>query len=222
MSLVIVFDLDDTLYLERDYVRSGFQAVGGWAARNLGISDFAARAQDRFESGMREGIFDAILSESRCGESVAPLVEVYRDHRAAITLLEDASACLNGLRGTIPCALITDGASRVQRQKVAALGLEWMSPVIVTDEHGIEFRKPNRFAFEKMESNFGGKRSRFVYVGDNPKKDFAVPLELGWIAIRIRRPGGLHYDVPNLAGATPHFEIRDLNDLTRLPGLEIS
>ena len=25
---VVVFDLDDTLYLERDYVRSGFRAVG--------------------------------------------------------------------------------------------------------------------------------------------------------------------------------------------------
>ena len=28
---VLVFDIDDTLYLERDYVRSGFGAAGRWA-----------------------------------------------------------------------------------------------------------------------------------------------------------------------------------------------
>ena len=27
-----MLDVDDTLYLERDYVRSGFRAVGQWAA----------------------------------------------------------------------------------------------------------------------------------------------------------------------------------------------
>ena len=41
----VVFDVDDTLYLERDYVRSGFRAVGVWASRWLGLSGFAERCQ---------------------------------------------------------------------------------------------------------------------------------------------------------------------------------
>jgi hypothetical protein len=33
----IVFDLDDTLYPERDYVLRGFRAVAAWSDPNLGI-----------------------------------------------------------------------------------------------------------------------------------------------------------------------------------------
>ena len=33
----IVFDLDDTLYPERDYVLSGFKAVASWAEARLGV-----------------------------------------------------------------------------------------------------------------------------------------------------------------------------------------
>ena len=39
--LCVVFDIDDTLYLERDYVLSGFAAVGPWARDWLAIPDFA-------------------------------------------------------------------------------------------------------------------------------------------------------------------------------------
>src|SRR5207302_9076607 len=38
-ELCVVFDIDDTLYLERDYVRSGFRAVGTWAEQWLRIPD---------------------------------------------------------------------------------------------------------------------------------------------------------------------------------------
>lgn len=39
-SILVIFDLDDTLFLERDFVRSGFAAVGRWMARTIGISNF--------------------------------------------------------------------------------------------------------------------------------------------------------------------------------------
>ena len=38
MSWVVTFDLDDTLYLERDFVRSGFAAVGAWLATERGYA----------------------------------------------------------------------------------------------------------------------------------------------------------------------------------------
>ena len=38
MASVIVFDLDDTLYLERDFVRSGFAAVDRWVSDRFAIS----------------------------------------------------------------------------------------------------------------------------------------------------------------------------------------
>ena len=57
----IVFDIDDTLYLERDYVRSGFAHV----AREVGrTDDEAGRLHDwlirAFESGVRGDTFDRL------------------------------------------------------------------------------------------------------------------------------------------------------------------
>ena len=42
-ALGVAFDLDDTLYLERDYVRSGFRAVAEYAVRGADVS-----AEDAF------------------------------------------------------------------------------------------------------------------------------------------------------------------------------
>ena len=41
----IVFDLDDTLYLERDYVRSGARAVATWLAPQLGLDPVAMASE---------------------------------------------------------------------------------------------------------------------------------------------------------------------------------
>ena len=89
----VVFDLDDTLFLERDYVRSGFAAVGGWARRRLGVSGFGERCWAAFEAGARGRTFDEALAA--CGvEPAAALIDemigVYRRHRPSIELLADA------------------------------------------------------------------------------------------------------------------------------------
>ena len=52
-DVCVVFDVDDTLYLETDYVMSGFNAVGQWAADWLSIPDFAERCWNRFIAGQR-------------------------------------------------------------------------------------------------------------------------------------------------------------------------
>ncbi|MDB5525364.1 MAG: putative hydrolase of the superfamily, partial [Rhizobium sp.] len=40
-TAVLVFDLDDTLYLERDFARSGFRATGDWLKNTMGIDSLA-------------------------------------------------------------------------------------------------------------------------------------------------------------------------------------
>ena len=60
-ALGVVFDIDDTLYLERDYVRSGFRAVGEHVARSTGVDGFSDLAFALFEQGLRGHIFDETL-----------------------------------------------------------------------------------------------------------------------------------------------------------------
>jgi putative hydrolase of the HAD superfamily len=211
----VVFDVDDTLYLERDYVRSGFRHVGEWVRNDLGLEGFADLAWRAFEEGVRGSIFDLALQ--RCGVDPRPdlvnqLVDLYRAHSPALELCPDAKVCLDRLRGRVPLAAISDGPLASQRQKVRALGLdEWLDPVLLTAELGPGFDKPNVGAYRLVEERTGCAGSECVYVADNPAKDFMGPKSLGWSTIRVRRPGSLHQAV----GSTDEvdLEVPDLHGL---------
>src|SRR5664280_2826371 len=62
-NVCVVFDLDDTLYLERDYVASGFRAVGIWCAERLGLEGIEEQAEVLFIQGRRGDIFNAVLEQ---------------------------------------------------------------------------------------------------------------------------------------------------------------
>ncbi len=212
----IVFDMDDTLYLERDYVRSGFDAVGRWASKNADVEGLGPAAWRRFECGQRGDIFDRALEDvgHQQGSALIPgLVTAYREHRPQIALAADVASSLMQLRTHAHLALITDGFPACQRNKIEALGLAtWLNPMVVTDELGIGFRKPHPKAFEYIEQYFAPVVTRFAYVGDNPSKDFTAPRTKGWTTFRIRREGGLHRDLECHDG-DPDFEITQLSDL---------
>jgi putative hydrolase of the HAD superfamily len=126
-SQVVVFDIDDTLYLEREYVRSGFRAVGAWARRTLGVPDLADRAWAAFESGVRATIFNEALAGAgveATPELIARMVACYRDHQPDILLLADARACLDAAVADAPVAVITDGPLASQSAKARS----WASP----------------------------------------------------------------------------------------------
>src|SRR5581483_10909766 len=121
-----VFDIDDTLYLERDYVRSGFEAVGRWTEKWLSIGNFADSCWRKFTAGGRRRIFDEVLRESDRRPTpglISALVEIYRTHTPSITLAADASEALNKISGRVSMAVITDGPAVSQTRKIEALGL---------------------------------------------------------------------------------------------------
>jgi putative hydrolase of the HAD superfamily len=210
----VVFDIDDTLYLERDYVRSGFRAVGEWARQALGIVDLADRAWAAFEAGLRATIFDVAVAHDGAEvppELISQLVACYRAHVPDIELLEDARFCLErlALDPDVEVGFVTDGPSASQYAKVLRLGLSsWSELIIYTDELGPGFGKPHRRAFELIEEKLAVTGERCAYVADNPAKDFAGPHQLGWTTIRVRREHGLHFHVPS--GEDVDHEATDL------------
>ena len=60
--MIIVFDLDDTLYVELEYVKSGFQAVSSFLEQRFGLASeetFGAM-MDILESHGRGAVFDRL------------------------------------------------------------------------------------------------------------------------------------------------------------------
>lgn len=209
MHRLVVFDIDDTLYLEREYVRSGFDAVGVWARTELGVADLGARAWETFESGVRGRIFDEALAAcgvASNGSLVSCLVDVYRSHEPAIAVLDDVRTWLAACPADIALAVVTDGPPISQRLKATALGLgDWADPIIVTEELGSGRCKPHPAAFERVEAATGLTGGACAYVGDNPAKDFGGPRGRGWRTVRVRRRDGLHAAVAS--GADVDAEI---------------
>ena len=196
----VLIDIDDTLYLERDYVRSGFTAVGTAA----GLPEFGLRCWSLFESGVRGNTFDLARQDFPELTITTPeLVEIYRQHKPDIQLCEDAMDFLYHLRART--GIISDGPIRSQRAKFLALGLlPWIDCPLFTAETCAP--KPAPAAFQLAAFHLNTAYSQCVYIADNPQKDFAGPKSLGMHTIRIRRPLSLHFDVDSGADVDEEFE----------------
>jgi len=215
----VIFDLDDTLYPERDYVLSGLEAVAAWAEVNLGIprEEGLAELWRLFEDGVRGHIFDGWL-ESRDLESngwIRQMVQVYREHNPSIEPYSGVPELLQRLRSSYCLGLVSDGYVEVQRKKLASLKLTPLFHVLVfSDEWGEEAWKPDRRPFETVLERLGTKGLEAVYVADNPNKDFIGARQLSMWTVRIRRPEGLysHVEPPSTEHA-PDAEIETLDRL---------
>jgi len=207
----LVFDLDDTLYAEREFVLSGFAAVDRWLQQKHGIMGFGSAAGGVFHSGLRGRTFDEALGKlGICDVAglVPELVEIYRGHKPQLTLFADAQWAIERFRGHCKLGLITDGYAETQRNKVAALGIGGMFDcVIYTDDLGRQNWKPSPVAFHAMMERLGVTGEECIYVGDNPTKDFLAPNGLGWLTVMISREGGEYAQVAKEA-AMPNYKAK--------------
>lgn len=224
----IVFDLDDTLYLERDYAFSGFDAVAEQFTEQVGADfDVAARCRELFDTRDRTRVFNTILHEAGTPEPDALLpkmIDAFRNHAPRIALCPDADAALTRLAGRFKLALISDGYLVAQQAKVEALGLaSRIELIILTDQWGREFWKPHPRAYETVASHFNFDHRDCVYVADNPTKDFVAPDALGWTTVMVRRERAIHQDAAAAQGergkAVARHIIRSLDELDAESGL---
>lgn len=216
---LIVFDLDDTLYEEAQFVRSGFRAVSDWLATEYGISDFYTNAVQRYENGARGNIFDEALT--RCGvpeaamQALIPaMVAHYRAHHPCLTLYEDAAWALDYAAARATLGLLTDGYAHTQRNKVAALGIApHFAAIVYSDDAGRDAWKPSPIPYQRMMQETGFAGPDCCYIADNPKKDFIAPRALGWKTINIQRPQGEYAGYQPSAAESAEHQIATLYDL---------
>lgn len=200
-DIAVIFDLDDTLYKERDYVESALRTL----ARETGYPYPALPSAGNEVPAAAAEVMDALASAA--GLPVSVILERYRRHIPALTDTEGAAGVLRVLkeRGCI-IGILTDGRPHTQRAKIAALGLtEIIGPnrIFISGETGVA--KPDPRAWQSVADKIPSA-THYIYVGDNPAKDFAAPQALGWHTIGIaddgrnihRQDGGDSYHAPDI------------------------
>ncbi|HDG96904.1 MAG TPA: HAD family hydrolase [Desulfobacterales bacterium] len=193
MKTAVLFDLDDTLYPEIEFVKSGFRAAARYLSSryHFGEDSLVKQMLNILRRDGRGKIFDTLLHQLGLytEEKVRLLVYLYRSHRPTIHLYEDVLPTLECLRryGT-RLGIITDGMASVQRNKIAALGLNNLFDVIVcTDELGKDCWKPSTIPYKIALELLEARPSEAVYVGDDPSKDFLAPNSIGMLTVQVNR-----------------------------------
>lgn len=222
MITTLIFDMDDTLYDEVDYCRSGFWAVDSYLS-SIFQTDAGAVFEalwGQFCGGNHTKTFNAALDrlDIEYDETlIKDLIRVYREHEPDICLDEETSGVLDVLGQKYCLGLITDGFLPAQKLKIGALGLEKKFKCIVcTEELGREYWKPHPKGYELILSELGVGAGETAFIGDNAKKDFIGPNKLGIMAIQLKRERRVHLSEAESAEAGAKYVIESIIDLPEL------
>ncbi len=188
--MIWIFDLDDTLYEENSYVRSGLREVALFSNRNF-LVPFAEAyrlMEQEFINQGRTNVFQKLkIWYPEVASSIEDLVDVYRNHTPNLKLYPDAEDLLNLLGGE-SLFLVTDGSRETQWNKIQALHLESrFNKIFVTDEFDEHAAKPGIACFEMIKNYCESDWDNMVYIGDDPHKDFISLKPLGVRTVRVNR-----------------------------------
>jgi len=185
---VIVFDLDDTLYNEMEYLRSAYTEI----AKSLDSDNWRplfARMYSLFRS--KQDVFDFVASTYQIDKS--ELLNTYRTHTPTLHLFNGVLKTMTQIKaknGKI--GIITDGRKTTQRAKLKALNIiDQIDKIVISEEVGSE--KPDERNYRLIEEEFPG--NTYLYMADNLRKDFITPNKRGWQTLGLVDNGlNMHFD----------------------------
>ena len=182
----IVFDLDDTLFKEIDFVKSAYVYINSYINSRFNV-DLSKNIEKCLYSEVN--FFDLINSKLHPDQNfpIEKYLELYRFHYPEIKLSKDTSIFLEKIIShNMDFSIITDGRSISQRNKIKALGLyDLVKNIIISEETG--FEKPHLNNFKILNRIYSNKK--LIYIADNTSKDFKAPNSLNWDTICLVNNG---------------------------------
>ena len=214
---IIVFDLDDTLFSEREYFFSGISYVEEFIT-----ALYKVPFHGEIFKAHKKGVKDLWgWSSKKLGlplETKESFLWVYRNHKPKINLFPGILDLINELNELDSKVLIlSDGRSVSQRLKIKALNLDCL-PVYISEEYSSI--KPNKKRFLSIQNTWKGYK--FAYIGDNANKDFIAPKDLNWSCIGANWcKDKIHSDSNNEKLTQPKIWLKEPIDLIKILKQEI-
>jgi len=211
MLSAVCFDLDGTLFDDRQYIRSGLREAAIALEEETGTDLHDDLLVAYFEEGLRERTFDDVLrAHDISTDHVPQLVEAYHGHTDGLEPYPYAEPLLRELQEQFELGLLTGGSNG--HSKIDRLGFEhYFDVIIVAPSIGMTKQEPA--VFVKLLDSLDVSPADAVYIGDNPALDFAHPNALGMYTIRVKQ--GLHATDVAANGTTPDVTVEDLRDVPK-------
>lgn len=192
---VVCFDLDDTLYKEMDFLKSGYRKVAEMVSKRyyLDAQEVYASLLSWYHQGKNP--FETLNETYRIDNPISDYLNVYRYHQPSLVLSAEVRGVLTSLKEQgVLMGIISDGRELTQKNKIEALDLsEWIDPDLVLINEDKKHFKPNRWSYDRLMLKCFEKSveadAAFYYVGDNTEKDFLAPNQMGWKTICLEDDG---------------------------------
>jgi len=186
---------------------SAFECLwGGFEGESVELT--ALRTWSR--SYRKEVFAKALLAQKEDFPAEAPEVlagEFSSTRRARQRLLPGARELISKLAPDYALAMLTNGAPDLQREKIAATGLEpFFKAIAVSGEYGIGKPKPE--IFHHLLGELGVTADEAIMVGNSLERDIAGARNAGIRSIWIRVPGSEEHDE-----VTPDYTISALGEI---------
>lgn len=212
MTCAVFFNLDDTLTeMTKEYEEIYEEAVS-----EAGLDDLADRYgeykdlffkffQDNWAFPRRQAMDKIVRERSDYDpDRVEDFVEAWERFEAeAVQLKPGVLEVLEGLDGTYPLGIISNGTGKLQRMKLQHLGIEnHFQHVLVSSEVGS--LKPEQYIFDRAKETVSA--DTYVMVSHHPKRDVVPARKFGFEAVWI---SSSEKDVPEKIAT----KIGDINGL---------
>ena len=216
---IVVFDLDDTLYKEIDYLKSAYRHIASLISNTRAPEDevYELMLKTYYAGG---NAFEAVVTKYGLRLfSVEWMLNVYRNYKPKITLDEETRTTLDLLKTHgVVMGIISDGRIPSQMNKIEALGLkDYVDPSDIIINECSDFYKPDIRSYRHFMEKYGVD-SDYWYVADNPAKDFKAPNDLGWTTICLLDDGrNIHpQSFDHLFGLLPKEKLKTLSEIMAL------
>ncbi|MFK8302489.1 HAD family hydrolase [Capnocytophaga stomatis] len=204
----IIFDLDDTLIYEIDFLKSAYKEIARFACNSEDCESLYDKMLDIYHQG--EDAFSFLVNKFPL-LTKEKLLEMYRNHFPNLKLNDGAEIIFNFCKSkNYKIGLITDGRSVTQRNKLKSLNIENIfDKIIISEEFGSSKPDERNFIVFQEEGI-----DEYFYIADNPKKDFIIPNKLNWTSVCLLDKGwNIHPQNFNLEeDFLPKYRIENLTN----------
>ena len=188
----VIFDLDNVLYIEKDYFYAAFDKIATYLSERCNISQekiYQKLVSDFQEkTSMYPRLFNDMIADFGLDQKlITEILKIFSNIKPNLKLYSGSEDLLLALKKqNIKLGLVTNGNVTTQRNKIQLLKLEkYFDAIVYARELGTNKDKPDPEAYKVTLEVLGAKPEEAICVGDNPYTDFLGAKTLGIRTVRL-------------------------------------